>query len=60
VVRWDALLHCWSSLDAVLQDVPPFKFVLFFGSVLTTHPRYLPAFKERVDIPSCHVIGHKD
>jgi hypothetical protein len=43
-----------------LQDVPPFKFVLFFGSVLTTHPRYLPAFKERVQVPSCHIIGHKD
>lgn len=43
-----------------LTDVPRFKFGLFFGSVLTTHPRYMPAFKERVDVPSCHIIGHRD
>lgn len=43
-----------------LQDVPPLKFALFFGSVLTTHPRYVPAFRERVPVPSAHIIGHKD
>jgi hypothetical protein len=43
-----------------LQDVPPLKFALFFGSVLTTHPRYMGAFKDRVPVPSCHIIGHKD
>eukprot|EP00878_Enallax_costatus_P021682 GHUV01022972.1.p1 GENE.GHUV01022972.1~~GHUV01022972.1.p1 ORF type:complete len:239 (+),score=90.46 GHUV01022972.1:478-1194(+) len=43
-----------------LQDVPPFKFVLFIGAVMLTHPRYQPAFRERVSIPSCHIIGHKD
>lgn len=43
-----------------LQDIPPFKFVMFIGAVVITHPRYQSAFRERVNIPSCHIIGHKD
>eukprot|EP00879_Flechtneria_rotunda_P003150 GHRR01003372.1.p1 GENE.GHRR01003372.1~~GHRR01003372.1.p1 ORF type:complete len:296 (+),score=71.11 GHRR01003372.1:250-1137(+) len=43
-----------------LPDVPLFTFALFFGSVLTNHLRYQQAFKDRVQVPSCHIIGHKD
>lgn len=44
-----------------LQDVPPFKFALFFGAVMLTHPRYMQALTfDRVAVPSVHIIGHKD
>ncbi|KAF8058364.1 hypothetical protein HT031_005682 [Scenedesmus sp. PABB004] len=53
-------LAALQAAGLALQDVPRFRFCLLYGSVLTTHPRYAPAFRERVPVPSCHVIGHKD
>lgn len=55
-----SIMVALQAAGMALQDVPPLKFALFFGSVLTTHPRYISAFKDRVPVPSCHIIGHKD
>lgn len=55
-----SIMVALQAAGMALQDVPPLKFALFFGSVLTTHPRYMSAFKDRVPVPSCHIIGHKD
>lgn len=55
-----SIMVALQAAGLALTDVPPLKFALFFGSVLTTHPRYTPAFKDRVPVPSCHIIGQKD
>lgn len=55
-----SIMAALQAAGLALTDVPPLKFALFFGSVLTTHPRYTHAFMERVPVPSCHIIGHKD
>lgn len=44
----------------LLQDMPPLRFVLLFGSVMSHHPRHVETYQGRVQVPSCHVVGHQD
>jgi hypothetical protein len=55
-----SIMVALQATGLALTDVPPLKFALFFGAVQTTHPRYSSAFSDRVPVPSCHIIGHKD
>jgi hypothetical protein len=55
-----SIMVALQSAGLALADVPPLQFALFFGAVQPTHPRYNAAFRDRVQVPSCHIIGHKD
>ncbi|KIZ03275.1 hypothetical protein MNEG_4681 [Monoraphidium neglectum] len=44
-----------------LQGAPRLRFACLFGAAFSEHPRHLEAFKNgRVDLPTVHIIGHKD
>jgi hypothetical protein len=34
----------------ILQDIPPFRFVLLFGSVMSHHPKHLEAYEGKVQV----------
>ncbi len=41
-----------------LTNVPQLRFFVAFGAADTRHPPHLEAMAERVQVPSCHIIGH--
>jgi hypothetical protein len=45
-----AVLAAMQRAGMLLGDVPLFKFVLFFGSVVTNHPRHAAAFQNKVEV----------
>eukprot|EP00877_Chromochloris_zofingiensis_P004961 jgi/Chrzof1/14466/Cz09g03290.t1 len=55
-----ATLAAQQVAGMALQTVPKLKFVVCIGSAMTAHPRHLEAMTGRVQLPSCHIIGHKD
>lgn len=56
-----AAMAAMQRAGTVLQGAPPLRFICLFGAAFSDHPRHLEAFvKGRVEIPTVHVIGHKD
>lgn len=56
-----AVMAAMQRAGMALAGVPPLRFICVFGAAYSEHPRHQEAFlKGPVDIPTCHVIGHKD
>ena len=46
---------CW-----LLQGAPPLKFAIFFAGALIRDRNLSYIYKEKVTLPSVHIIGDKD
>lgn len=44
----------------VLQGAPPLKFAIFFAGALIRDRNLSYIYKEKVTLPSIHIIGDKD
>lgn len=56
-----ATMAAMQRVGMTLRGAPPLRFVCVFGAAHSRHPRHLEAFQQgRVEIPTCHIIGHKD
>ena len=43
-----------------LQDVPPLKFAIFFAGALIRDRNLSYIYKDKVTLPSIHIIGDRD
>ena len=43
-----------------LQDAPPLKFAMFFAGALIRDRNLAFIYKEKVTLPSLHIIGDRD
>ena len=53
-------MHLFLKAWLLLQGVPPLKFAIFFAGALIRDRNLSYIYKEKVALPSLHVIGDKD